>query len=112
MNHNLSERHGRALLKIPDEKIQFKALINIIEKDLTVKKTEELVDDILKTLSQIPSSKEDENKKITRIAKDMKLYKNTILESVEFIRRWGADAKYEINEEEDLCEIKITIPLG
>lgn len=110
-NHGLTERHGRALLRIPDEKIQFKALIKIVENDLTVKKTEELVDEILKSLSQKPISKPEDNKKITRVVNDMKLYKNTILESIEFIRRWGVDAQYEISENKDLCEIKIMIPL-
>ena len=112
INHGLTERHARALLRIPDEKLQFKTLVKIMENDLTVAKTEELVEEILDTLSQVPLSKIDESKKITRIVNDMKLYKNTILESVEFIRRWGVEAQCEISENSQGCEIKILIPLG
>ena len=112
MNHGLSERHARALLRIPDEKLQFKTLIKVMENDLTPAKTEELAEEILGTLSQMPLSKIDDDKKITRIVNDMNLYKNTILESVEFIKRWGAEAEYEVTEGENSCEIKILIPLG
>ena len=53
----------------------------------------------------------DDDKKVTRIVKDAKLYKNTILESVEFIKKWGVNAEYVVNETENLWEIKISIPL-
>ncbi len=110
MNHGLTERHARALLRIPDEKIRFGVLIKIMEEDLSPSRTEAMAEEILNGMGSRIFSKDDD-KKITRIVKDAKLYKNTILESVEIIKKWGVNAEYVVNETENLCEIKISIPL-
>jgi len=111
MNHGLTERHAKALLRIPDEKTRFGVLIKIMEEDLTPARTEAIAEEILTGFANQPSPGE-EDKKITRIVNDVKLYKNTIIESVEFIRKWGVNAEYVVNETENMCEIKILIPLG
>ncbi|MFR2405006.1 MAG: nucleoid occlusion protein, partial [Eubacterium callanderi] len=46
--NNLTERHARALLRIPDTELQEEVLKQVIKKDMTVKKTEELVEKIRK----------------------------------------------------------------
>jgi ParB family chromosome partitioning protein len=42
-DHQLTERHARALLKLHDEQLQLRVLKKVCEKGLNVKKTEELV---------------------------------------------------------------------
>ena len=46
--HNLTERHARALLRLPEEKQRLRAANLIAERGLNVAKTEELVDKLLK----------------------------------------------------------------
>ena len=43
IENNLTERHARALLKLSDEQLQLKVLKFVCEKNLNVKKTEELI---------------------------------------------------------------------
>ena len=43
LTNNLTERHARALLTVPDEKLQLKIVQKIISSGLNVKKTEELI---------------------------------------------------------------------
>ena len=47
MENGLTERHARVLLKLPDEALQRKVLHQVIEENLTVKHTEELVEAVL-----------------------------------------------------------------
>lgn len=46
-DNNLTERHARALLRLPDEQLQLKALKAICDHHYTVQRTEEFVSDIL-----------------------------------------------------------------
>ena len=48
---NLTERHGRALLKINDEEILLNIVEKIILKDLNVSETEKIVDSIADELN-------------------------------------------------------------
>ena len=40
----LSERHARALLRLPDEDLRLKVLEQVVEKGLSVRQTEELIE--------------------------------------------------------------------
>src|SRR5690554_1917315 len=40
----LSERHARALLRLPDEELQMEIIKKVLENNMTVKKTEELIE--------------------------------------------------------------------
>ncbi|WP_051461058.1 hypothetical protein [Ruminiclostridium josui] len=44
INNNLTERHARTLLKLHDEQLQLKVLSVVCERELNIKKTEELVE--------------------------------------------------------------------
>src|SRR5690606_7608668 len=52
IEYNLTERHGRALLKLPDYDLQRMVLDRVIKNDLNVSKTESLVNDILDDLTK------------------------------------------------------------
>ena len=47
VENSLTERHARALLKLPNEEIMKEVLDKVIKSELTVKKTEKLIEDIL-----------------------------------------------------------------
>lgn len=58
VQNGLTERHARALLKLPNEELMSQVVSKIIKNELTVKKTEKLVKDILDNIE----AKEDTEK--------------------------------------------------
>jgi ParB family chromosome partitioning protein len=110
LDSNLSERHARALLKLPSEELQLSILNKIIEQSLNVKKTEELIE---RTLNRIF---EQENKKdkpvIKRYLKDIRIFTNTIKQAVDMMESSGIEVDYQVKEVDDSYEISIVIPMG
>lgn len=105
LENNLTERHGRALLKIHDKELQIKILDIVIEKKLNVKKTEELIE---KQLSE-ENNKEiasDGKKRIKGIFSPV-VYVNTVKQVFD---KYGVKASYRSKEVEDKIQITITIP--
>ncbi|WP_058486392.1 nucleoid occlusion protein [Defluviitalea phaphyphila] len=109
LENNLSERHARALLRLPDEKMQFMVLKRVISQGLNVKKTEELVEKMIEKI--INKSQEKKEQKMKRYLKDIRLFTNTIQQAVDLIQQSGVEAKYTMEEKEDFYEIKIKIPI-
>lgn len=105
LENNLTERHGRALLKLPNEELQLKVLEKVIEKELNVKKTEELVDKELFLLENAEIAA-DGKKKIKGIFAP-KVYINTIKQVFD---KYGISANYKSKELEDSIKVTITIP--
>lgn len=102
VEHGLSQRHARALLKLSEQQ-QREVLKYIIEKKLSVKQTEELVE---KHLSQEPKHKQ--HRKI--FFKDVKIFVNTINHAVEVMQSAGIKAQYEKTESEDEYRFVVTVP--
>lgn len=102
--NGLTERHGRALLKIKDEKLQIEVLDYIIEKDLNVKQTDVLIQ------KRINERKKDKKKKNTKFKINTSIYVNTIKKAFQTIIDTGIDAKYEKEDKGDHIELKIRIP--
>ena len=64
-DNNLTERHARALLRLPDEQLQLKALKAICDHHYTVQRTEEFISDILsKNVLPYKKTNEQASKKI------------------------------------------------
>jgi len=106
--HNLSERHARALLRLPDEKSRIKALNIIIGRGLNVQKSEELVEAMLgggeSQKKQIPETRN------IRIFKDVRIFSNTIRQAVDMMKKSGILAQTSKVENEDYIEYTIKIP--
>ena len=111
VQNNLSERHARALLKLPDKKLQMKVLNRIIAQDLNVKRTEEMIDKILISSTQEDKIQKQKDQKMKLFLKDIRLFTNTITQAVGIIQKSGIDAKYTMQEKSDSYEIKIKIPM-
>ncbi len=105
--NNLSERHARALLRLPDEKTKQKALAIIIKKGLNVSASEELVERLLHGEENLP---EASDKKSIRLIQDVRIFSNTIKQAVDMMKRSGIEAETLRNENEDFIEYTIKIP--
>lgn len=108
---NLTERHARALLKLPEES-QLGLLNRIIEEGMTVRQTEEAIEMMIQTASASEEIKEDGNKNIQRrfVIKDFRIFMNSIKQVVNTIKSTGVDAIIEENDMEDFLEVTIKLP--
>ncbi len=105
--NRLSERHARALLRLPDEKSKLKAIKAIINRGLNVVKSEELVENMLE---QINAPKKQEKTQNIRIFKDVRIFSNTIKQAVEMMKKSGIAAQTVKTENDDYIEYNIKIP--
>ncbi|MGG7165682.1 nucleoid occlusion protein [Clostridium ihumii] len=104
IEHKLTERHARALLKIPTLELQEKVLKEVIEKGLNVSKTEQLIDRELLKLSQEEIAA-DGKKRIKGVF-NPKIYVNTIKQVFD---KYGINANYKSKELDDSIQVTITI---
>ncbi len=109
IEHNLTERHARALLRLPDEEMQNKALDIIIKKKCNVKETEKIVQDMINKIT-MEEDKKEEKKKMMRFYKDIRIFVNTIKQAITIMKSSGVDAEYTELNGDDYIEFKIRIP--
>lgn len=105
LENKLTERHARALLKLPSAELQLKVLKTVISKSLNVKKTEELIE---KELGKLYANEvaADGKKRIKGVFAP-KVYINTVRQVFD---KYGIDAQYSSKELENSIQITVTIP--
>lgn len=104
--NGLTERHARALLRLPDDRMKLKAVNIIVERGFNVTRSEELIEKLLKT----PIKEKPEIRTDSRVFRDVRIFANTIRQAVELMRKSGIDAKTNKTEKDDIIEYTITIP--
>ena len=113
IENNLTERHGRALLKLPDDDLRRDVLEKTIKNDLNVNSIEKLIEDILDKFREIKDQDIDEDEEKKQSIKSLiniRIYINTIKKAYEAIKNSGMDAKYSEVDKEDYYEVTIKIP--
>jgi len=108
LKNKLTERHARALLKLPDEKLQQKAVKTIVKKSLNVKKTEELVEKLLEEIAVTKEDKPAEKRIKGKI--NYNIYVNTIKNTYKQILKTGFKMEYNQEDKGDYIEINIKVP--
>ncbi len=103
-NNNLTERHARALLKLPNEAMQTRALKKIIENNLNVTQTDEYIDFLL------TPKRQPNNQRSTRIFKDIRIFSNTIKQAIDMMNKSGVKAYSEKTENDEYIEYIVKIP--
>ncbi|MGL6105677.1 nucleoid occlusion protein [Romboutsia sp.] len=107
VENNLTERHARAFLKLPSEDLIKEVLEKVIKNELTVKKTEKLINDILEELE---SPQEIEKKGNIKGTMGIRIYLNTIKQAFDAIIGTGIEAKYNEIDKGDYMEVVVRIP--
>ncbi|WP_026476765.1 nucleoid occlusion protein [Alkaliphilus transvaalensis] len=107
LEHNLTERHARALLKLPDDDLRLMALEKIIKYDYNVKKTEEIVQGMLDEIGQEKDPKS--NQKI-RSFMNYRIYINTIKQAYEAIKDKQEKAEFNQVDKGEYIEVTVKIP--
>ena len=96
----LTERHARALLRLPDEAAQLAALAAITARGMNVAQTEGYVERLL-------AEKPAPQRSATYIIKDVRLFLNSIDRSLQMMRQSGVDA--DLGRRDTDSEIFLTI---
>lgn len=104
IDNKLTERHARALLKIPTDELRNEVLEIVIKNGLNVKKTEELIDRELLKLAHTEVA--SDGKKRIKGAFSPAIYINTVKQVFD---KYGVEAKYRSKELDDSIQVTITI---
>ncbi len=113
IKEDLTERHARALLKLPDEQLQLKAIQQVVKDKLNVRDTEKLID---RTIEKIRDHQRDnmiqsrKNRKSFSGKKDLRIFTNTIHNAIRLMEKYGLSVQYHQIEKEDCIEITVSIP--
>jgi ParB family chromosome partitioning protein len=106
--HGLTERHARALLRLENEQDRIDAIEQIVECDLTVSETEELIERMLNSTD--PKVEKRINRTFSFVIKDIRIFENTIKHAIEMMRDSGLEADYGKEEDERTITLTIKIP--
>ena len=98
----LTERHARALLRLPEE-LRETALSRILSQKLTVAATDRLVDRLLEP-QPVPAPRKK------AIVKDVRLFLNTVDRALSIMKTSGIPARAEMQERDGCYEYRILIP--
>ena len=108
--NGLTERHGRALLRLEDEEAQRAALAHILEQDLTVAATDAYVEALLSAPAEESSPSPPPARRRTFILKDVRLFLNSLTRNVELMKQGGIDAGIRREETAEALIVTISIP--
>jgi len=100
----ITERHARALIKLDNDEAQVELLMEILEKDLNVRQTEDWIE----------KKKQPKDKKkrptLKGINKDIRIAMNTIRQSLSMVSETGIHVETDEEEYEDYYQFTIKIP--
>ena len=103
--YGLSERHARALLKLPEE-ARMDAISVIVQKELNVARTEQYIDQLLSQARQ-PEPRRGLGRFVLR---DVRVFLNTVEHNLDLIKSAGIQAAKTQEETEDEIVLTIRIP--
>lgn len=117
----LSERHARALLRLPDAESQRRALDFIVDQRMNVAAAEEYIErlcaapaPVLPEETTAPAPEPEEEPKPRRrsifLMKDVRLFLNTLDRSLGMMRSGGIDAALERSESDSELTLTVRIP--
>lgn len=106
--NELTERHARALLRLPDANTQSRILEIIIYKKLNVSKTEELIQNELEGIFEKKRFEIFKHTPPTEI-RDYRVFYNTINQALVLIAKSGIEAQTSQCEKDDCYEFVIKI---
>lgn len=107
MEKALTERHARALMRLKESEIIETYFHKVIENDLNVRETEEMVKSYLAGDNNAKPKKR--RRKAQIISKDVRIATNTIKQSLKMIKDTGIEVESEEEEMEDYYQITIKV---
>lgn len=102
---NLTERHARALLRLPEE-LREQTAATAAEQQLTVSQTEELVEKLLTPPPPAPKPRR------VMVVRDVRIFLNTIRAALDTMKNAGIPAEEHREQTDTYIQYTIRIPLG
>lgn len=115
-SNGLTERHGRAPLRLPRAEEQRAALEFIIENGLTVAATDAYIDALLSSPEEAAEESAEEKPaerptgRRAFVLKDVRVFLNTVTRSIDLMKQGGIDAGIQREDTEDSLILTISIP--
>lgn len=110
-DNGLTERHGRALLRLNDADAQRMALAYIIRNELNVAATDSYIEALLAAEAEAEAEDEDKAERRRKfIMKDVRVFVNTILHGLDLMKQGGIDAGMQREETDEELILTIKIP--
>lgn len=103
--HDLSERHARALLRLQDDEDRLAAAREVAEHGWNVAQTEAYVEALLHRTNVQPKTVQP-----TYVVKDVRIFLNSIRRQLGIMQRAGVDAAVEREDTDDEIRMTIRIP--
>lgn len=100
----LTERHGRALLRLPDDAARRAALEHIAAEGLNVAQTDRYIDSLL------APEEPKRGRRRAFILKDVRVFLNSLTHSLDVMKQGGIDAAFRKEETDDELIVTISIP--
>ena len=104
-----TERHARALLRLETPEAQWAALEAIIAGDLTVAKTEEYIEGLLRKDAEAREKKKKRKAPVV-VLKDVRIFLNTVTRGLSMMKRRGVKAVCERSDTDSELVLTIHIP--
>ncbi|MEA5039795.1 MAG: ParB/RepB/Spo0J family partition protein [Clostridiaceae bacterium] len=98
---NLTERHARALLRLPDEERQLSAARQMVRQGMNVERGEKYIESLL-------TEKSKQKKQF--LIRDVRIFLNTVERAAALMRKSGTDAAVERRQEGDDLIICVRVP--
>ncbi len=105
--HHLTERHARAVLRLPEEK-RTAALEKIAREGLSVRAADRLVEQMLKSEPPRPGARG--GRRTTPMVRDVRLFVNTLQHAVELMTQKGIPATTTTSKHDGYYEYVVRIP--
>jgi ParB family chromosome partitioning protein len=105
----ITERHARSLLKLTAPEMQMEVLRQIYERDLNVKETEKLVEELSHNNIPRESGLRDDGQSVSMVIRDARIFINTIKETVKRARQTGVDISMTERNGEEEYELLIKV---
>jgi len=105
--NGLSERHGRALLRLPDADSQRAALAVMVERGMTVAAADAYIEALL---SAPEEAEESVRPRRSFVLKDVRVFLNTLSRSIDLMKQGGIDAGLRREETDEALILTISIP--
>lgn len=104
--NKLTERHARAILRLPIDELKIKALKTIIKYNYNVAQTDEMIDKMLERLKGEEKAQKGKIKGVVQL----RVFINTINKAVDVVKKAGVDIETLKNDKDDCVEYVIKIP--
>lgn len=105
IENNLTERHARSLLRLDSKEIRIKVIDTIVERNLNVSQTEDLIDEIL----NVENKRKNKKKIPTILIRDIRVFFNTVDKAIETMKNAGVDVGSKKVDHDEYIEYVVTI---